>query len=108
MKLASKSSSKKSGHIEAKVRGDVRAGVDVELADLRAVSTERERKVKELQQTELQLRKEKRELEEQKQAVEAQVEEKVRRRVAEERQGARGASVRTRRHSRCARTSSRS
>ena len=72
--------------LEAKVRGDVRAGVDVELADLRAVSMERERKVKQLQQTELQLRKEKRELQEQKQAVEAQVEEKVRRRVAEDRQ----------------------
>lgn len=72
--------------LEAKVRVDVRAGVDVELADLRAVSTERERKVKQLQQSELQLRKEKRELQEQKQAVETQVEEKVRQRVAEERQ----------------------
>lgn len=72
--------------LEAKLRVDVRAGVDVELADLRAVSTERERKVKQLQQSELQLRKEKRELQEQKQQVETQVEEKVRQRVAEERQ----------------------
>lgn len=48
--------------LETKLRVDARADVDVELADLRAVSAERDRRVKQLQQSELQLRKEKREL----------------------------------------------
>src|SRR5262249_27825616 len=63
-----------------------RAEVNVELADLRAISVERERKVKQLQQAELQLRKEKRELQEQTQLAEAQLEEKVRQRIDQERQ----------------------
>jgi hypothetical protein len=72
--------------LEAKLRVDARAGVIVELDDLRAVVAERERKLKQLQESELQLRKDKRELQEQTQATEAQLEENICQRLAEERQ----------------------
>ena len=68
--------------LEDKVRATVRADVDVELADLRAVAAEKERKLKQLQQSELELRKQKRALQEQKQAAELDVEQQVQQRLS--------------------------
>jgi hypothetical protein len=71
--------------LEAKIRAETRADLEVEITDLRSVAAEHQRKVNQLQQTEMQLRKDKRELEEQKHAAEAHFEQQVEERLSQER-----------------------